>query len=124
MIARWEYEKRTAAQVLGLKVRSLVPLRNGWCRIPAGRVLTIVHKWDGYTLETDPCASCGVAVKVARVQPSMVDWVIQPYPEDCMCEAYPDLTALDCHVHWDRPDHFAEACAEPYRGEVHPCHCP
>ncbi len=132
VISRAEYRHLTERQVYGRKVRALDDLVTRRMRVTAGTVLTIRRKQSGYELETGPCPSCGVAMKVAKVPPSSLEWVTVPYPQGCLCERYPDGVALDCHVHNGGPLHFDSVClavpleaiAAPTLNEDHPCHCP
>ena len=125
VVISWrEYEKLTRDEVKGRKARNLREFRTGMYDIRIGSVLEVIHKRGGYDLRGRTCASCGVSVYVRKVKPVDLEWVRVPYPQECMCEQHPELTALDCHVHWDNPDHFAEVCAEPERGETHECHGP
>ena len=132
MIGWSEYERTTAAKAVGRRVRTLADLRSAWCRIPAGAVLTVTAKRNGYTIEGQPCLACGVTVIMVKVRPNLLEWVTVPYPQDCLCAHYPDGVALDCHVHNGAPCHFDSVClavpleaiAAPTLNEDHPCHCP
>jgi len=52
---------------IGRKVRTLVELKNGYVRIPAGTVMTVTYSRAGLSLESDPCEHCGVRASVNRV---------------------------------------------------------
>ncbi len=53
---------------IGLKVRSLSDLSNGWCVIPKGTVFTVSRSHGGLRLKSDPCPCCGVQVKISQVK--------------------------------------------------------
>lgn len=67
------YNKLTDRELRGRKVRSLVELHNGWCRIPQGTTFTITRKMGGLHLETEPCVTCGVRVRISYVPPRDVE---------------------------------------------------
>lgn len=75
---RKTYEKITDREFRGRKVKTLVELSNGWCRIPPGTVCTVTKKYDGFDLLGDPCITCGVKVAISHVPPRDVDFVDQP----------------------------------------------
>lgn len=70
---RLEYERRTDADWRGTRVRTRRPLSTQHLAIPAGTVLTITRKFSGFNLQTDPCAHCGVAVRITKVPYTDVD---------------------------------------------------
>lgn len=74
-ISRKEYEKRTKEKWIGVKVRSRVPLANRLAKMPAGTLFTIKYKGGGFTLETEPCPTCGVRFYISKVQPGDVSIV-------------------------------------------------
>lgn len=69
------YEKYTEKEFKGRKVISLVGLRNGYCRLPAGTLFTIDGKQGGFSLLSDPCPHCGIKVWISKVPPTDVDFV-------------------------------------------------
>ncbi|KKN36053.1 hypothetical protein LCGC14_0777480 [marine sediment metagenome] len=60
---------------IGRRVRALRALSHGrfvdgrshHMAIPEGKILTVTHSWNGLTLRTDPCPSCGVRLFITRV---------------------------------------------------------
>lgn len=72
-MTRREYERRTNAEWEGTTVRTRREITNGFMTIPAGAVCTIHAKFKGFTLRSEPCATCGVRVSVSRVHPADVE---------------------------------------------------
>lgn len=71
----WPKLKREAQ---GRKVRTLVNLSNQVQTIPAGAVLTVIEfRLDEVTLRADPCAECGVAVWIRKVNINSVELLPQ-----------------------------------------------
>ncbi len=58
---------------IGLKVRALVELKNSWCIIPKGTLLTVSRSWGGLHLVSDPCPHCGVRIRISKVKESHVE---------------------------------------------------
>lgn len=54
---------------IGMKVRTLREMRNGFMIIPAGTVATITsgYRWERLEIEGQPCTCCGVRVLVSCV---------------------------------------------------------
>lgn len=75
MITTSQYNRRSVAEWKGLKVRSLHPLRTSMAEMPAGTIYTITGKFSGFDLTAEPCAHCGVAMKVSRVAPEKLEIV-------------------------------------------------
>lgn len=71
------YDKTPNREFRGRKVKTLVVLSNGWCKIPQGAVCTVTKKLGGLHLEIDPCPHCGVRVRISYVPPKDVDFVDQ-----------------------------------------------
>lgn len=71
------YDKTLDREFRGRKVKTLVVLSNGWCKIPPGTVCTVTKKLGGLHLESDPCPHCGVRVSISYVPPKDVDFVDQ-----------------------------------------------
>lgn len=67
MITQTLYKNLTAKEWSGRRVRSLVELRNGWATLPAGTEFTVVNKFKGLEIRSDPCAHCGVQVGITKV---------------------------------------------------------
>ena len=61
------YEKMTNRMVVGRKVISTQALRNGYAELPAGTVFTVQRKLNGYHVESDPCRTCGVKIRMSNV---------------------------------------------------------
>lgn len=75
-MTRKEYESRTEKQFLGKKVRSTRPLSNGHAKLPSGTVFTIERKFKGFSLRSEPCASCGVQIRITRVPERDVELIV------------------------------------------------
>lgn len=58
-----EYRKVKAGDAVVL----LRPVENGYYRIPAATVMTVVAKYNGFSLRGAQCACCKVAPYVTRV---------------------------------------------------------
>lgn len=68
------YEKTTEKELIGRKVVSLIPLRNGMMILPAGTIWTIHRKQAGFRLLSNPCPHCGIKAWITKVQPRDVDF--------------------------------------------------
>jgi len=75
MISERDYVKNTDVFWTGKKVRTLRDMSNGWLTIKAGTICIIKRKFAGFALETERCLTCGVAIKISRVQPCDVELV-------------------------------------------------
>ena len=71
------YDKIRDREFCGRKVKTLVELSNGWCRIAPGTIATVQRKFNGLSLMTEPCPSCGVKIAITHVPPRDVDFVDQ-----------------------------------------------
>ena len=69
---RSAYRKLTAEQLDGRRVCLVTPVSNGAGTWPVGTTARIVGKYDGLSLRSDPCACCGVRLRIARVPPRSV----------------------------------------------------
>lgn len=69
-ITEAEYRKTR----VGARLVTVTKLENSLAIIPAGTPLTVDGKWNGFTVLTDPCGSCGIQVKVRQVPARMVDF--------------------------------------------------
>lgn len=67
-----DYERWNEIEWRKRNVRTLHQLTNGTTVIPAGTICRVAGKRGGFILETDPCVSCGVAVRISRVPPQDV----------------------------------------------------
>ena len=76
-----EYKKMTRAELLGKRVVSRVPLRNGNGGLPAGTKFTITDKFKGLALRSDPCDHCLMELTISRVPPTKV--LLLPEGESC-----------------------------------------
>lgn len=73
-IINWtEYRKHSEEWFKGKKVRTRTEIETISQKIPAGSVLTIVEKFKGFTLKSEPCACCGVSVHVRKVDGMALD---------------------------------------------------
>lgn len=53
----------------GLRVKTLVEMRNGWMTIPAGTTGVVeTSGGTGLKLTCDPCPHCGVSAHITRVR--------------------------------------------------------
>lgn len=76
MITWGEYKKRTEKYWLGKKVVTLQKLENGNIVIPAGTILVIHRKFNGFTLKgVEFCSHCGIGTKmnIGRVPPTVLE---------------------------------------------------
>ena len=64
---------------VGLKVKSLVPLANGYVVMPAGTVFEVRRNYAGLSLLSLPCGACGVQAYMSRVPETAI--VIVPKEE-------------------------------------------
>ncbi len=67
------YDRTTEREFRGRRVRSLVELKNGWGSLPAGKILTIEKKFNGFNLISDPCPTCGFRLSISRVKPRQIE---------------------------------------------------
>lgn len=53
----------------GMKLKPLVDLKNGFCLIPRGTILTVGNctRWNGIGLSAPKCECCGIAPYIAGV---------------------------------------------------------
>lgn len=72
------YDQIRDREFRGRKVKTLVELSNGWCRIAPGTIAMVNKKFNGLSLMTEPCPTCGVKVAITHVQPRDIDFVDQP----------------------------------------------
>lgn len=68
-----EYRRRTDEEWRGVKVRSRRPLSTQALVIPRGSIFTVERKFKGFSLRSEPCSCCGVAVRITKVPPSDVE---------------------------------------------------
>ena len=57
---------------VGAKVRSKHAMRNACASLPAGTLFEVEHKWGRLFLRSEPCAHCGVSVRINKIP---LDWV-------------------------------------------------
>lgn len=58
------------ADVTGMRVRTKYELRNGWCIIPDGVMMTVRQNgigWERMALVADACECCGVRPTINKV---------------------------------------------------------
>jgi len=72
---RKTYEKTTAKEFIGRKVKSLVALTSGRYKFPAGTIFAISDKYNGFDLWSDPCPHCGVSASINKVPPRNVELI-------------------------------------------------
>ena len=72
---RYDYHHTPERELLGRKVRTLAPLKNGWGIIPTGTIATITRKYSGFSLQAEPCPTCGLCVIISRVQYNRVELI-------------------------------------------------
>ena len=63
---------------VGLHVRSLCDLRNGYLRMPAGCICKVTRYSRGLHLESEPCPTCGAQLRMSRVQERDVEIILWP----------------------------------------------
>ena len=52
---------------VGLRVQSVVELKNGWFRFPIGTFFEVNDSYGGLRLEAMPCEKCGVRMFINKV---------------------------------------------------------
>ena len=67
------YHRMTLEQLKGQRVKTLRTMTTGVAVVPVGTVCTITGKFNGFELESVPCQTCGVKVRITRVSPRDVD---------------------------------------------------
>jgi len=72
------YDQTRDREFRGRKVKTLVALQNGWCRIAPGTIATVQRKYGGLELMTDPCPTCGIKIIISHVRFFEVNFVDQP----------------------------------------------
>lgn len=72
---KWPKLKRDYS---GAKVRTLRDLKNGWCSVQAGTVMTVSNWSGGLFLWGEPCGCCGVRVSMSKVPLSDVELIELP----------------------------------------------
>ena len=68
-----EYRRMTGKRLKGRRVRLLRPVRNHYLTVPAGTVAVIEGKFNGLSLKTEPCPTCGAGLFVQRVSHTAVE---------------------------------------------------
>ena len=68
-----EYRRTPEKELVGRRVKSLKPFRNGLFVIPAGIVFKIERKHGGFHLITEPCSKCGISAFISKVQPCEIE---------------------------------------------------
>lgn len=74
-ISAKEYRRLAEHEWKGKRVRSIVPIATGMMEMPAGSLFEITGKYSGFSVQSDPCAHCGVALKARRVPHWMLEVV-------------------------------------------------
>lgn len=77
MDRQW-YERTTEREMVGLRVRALVSMSNGYITIEPGAILVINRKFKGLDLTGETCPCCHIAPHISRVEPYQVD--LEPIP--------------------------------------------
>ena len=67
------YTNTTAADLMGQQAVILQPHANSHYTLPRGTVVTIIAKYAGLDVQTDPCRQCGVQVHISRVPPEKLE---------------------------------------------------
>lgn len=68
-----QYKRISDKEWKGVRVRSILPLRNSMCSVPVGTLFTIEGKFSGFSILADPCSCCGVAPSFSKVSPSKLE---------------------------------------------------
>lgn len=66
------YRRIPGHVLIGMRVQSVQELGNSIGKLEAGTYFTIVGKRAGLDLESDPCGTCGICLRVTRVPPGAV----------------------------------------------------
>lgn len=62
-----DYELTTLERAKQRRWRLLLPVKTASMTIPAGTVVRVTDKRNGWTVATDPCKCCGVTAYARRV---------------------------------------------------------
>ena len=73
-----EYQTLTNDLAKGRRVITLREMRTHYFIVPAYSQATITRKFNGFDLEFDHCASCGVRVRMCRVPRQDVELLKHP----------------------------------------------
>lgn len=65
------------ADWIGMRVRTLYAMENGYAKMPAGSVALVTGVSRGFYLEFASCSCCSMTVKVSRVRPEHLEIVAQ-----------------------------------------------
>lgn len=66
------YRNTPSWKLEGKKVDSIREIGNRLGTLPVGTTFTILRKYAGFELESDPCSVCGVQLRVTKVDPGGV----------------------------------------------------
>jgi len=64
-----DYKKTTLKSLGPMRFRTLRDMRCGWGVIPAGTLVRVTEKMNGWTVLSTPCSCCGVVMSMSRVYP-------------------------------------------------------
>ncbi len=81
MITEKQYKQKPLTFWNSKKVETLVNIGNGYYAIPAGTVLEITNKYQGFTLRgLDVCPHCkiGRKIDISRVEPTALRLLPEP----------------------------------------------
>ena len=67
------YQRLTARELKGRKVRSLRALGNSLGTVPEGTIFTILDKYGGLELASQECPQCRISLTLLRVPPTAVE---------------------------------------------------
>lgn len=73
-----EYHKYSGEQWQGTHVTNIVELDNGLVVLPAGTVLRIDRKVNGFSLISEPCGCCGLKALFTKVKPYNLRRYVEP----------------------------------------------
>lgn len=68
---RW-YRGTPGEQMKGMVVWNTAPLGNHYVTYPPGTRFTIMHKYSGLDLRSDPCECCEIQAKISKVSPTVL----------------------------------------------------
>ena len=70
--SKWPKLKRDH---IGLRVKTIRELKNGYVKIPIGTLCTITYSHGGLNLETDECPCCKVKIFIRKVPYSYIELI-------------------------------------------------
>ena len=70
-----QYRRMTNDDFVGRLARTICQISNGYGTIGAGQLVVIKRKYGGFEVESVPCRSCGLQLRITRVSAGAIDLV-------------------------------------------------